>query len=76
VLRDGISVPFQNNFNFGAGTNRALVWDLNFQPVIPIHLNEDWNLVLRESLVILHLLAELTVQCDFLVPAASKSAVN
>jgi hypothetical protein len=38
-----ISVPFQNNFNFGVGPNDVCQYVLNFQPVIPIKLNEDWN---------------------------------
>jgi hypothetical protein len=36
-----ISVPFQNNFNFGIGPNDATQWVLNIQPVIPITLNKD-----------------------------------
>ena len=32
-----ISVPFQNNFNFGIGPNDATQWVLNVQPVIPSH---------------------------------------
>jgi len=40
-----ISVPFQNNFNFGIGPNGATQWILNIQPVIPITLNKDWNLI-------------------------------
>ena len=42
-----ISVPFQNNFNFGAGTDDKMVWIMNVQPVIPIPLNEKWNLITR-----------------------------
>jgi len=42
-----IIVPFQNNFNFGIGHNDATQWILNAQPVIPISLNKDWNLVTR-----------------------------
>jgi hypothetical protein len=49
-----ISVPFQNNFNFGIGPNKATQWDLNFQPVIPITLNEDWNLITRTILPIIN----------------------
>jgi hypothetical protein len=40
-----ISVPFQNNFNFGVGPNDATQYVMNFQPVIPFALNEDWNLI-------------------------------
>ena len=42
-----ISVPFQNNFNFGIGPNHAMQYNLNVQPVIPISLSEDWNLITR-----------------------------
>lgn len=43
-----ISVPFQFNYDQGLGPdgdgNRVL---LNFQPVIPISINDDWNLISR-----------------------------
>ena len=42
-----ISVPFQNNFNFGIGPNNVMQYNLNVQPVIPISLSEDWNLITR-----------------------------
>jgi hypothetical protein len=45
-----ISIPFQNNFNFGIGPNNAMQYVLNFQPVIPITLNENWNLITRTIL--------------------------
>jgi hypothetical protein len=45
-----ISVPFQNNFNFGVGPNKVMQYILKFQPVIPITLNEDWNLITRTIL--------------------------
>ena len=48
-----ISVPFQNNFNFGIGPNEVTQWDLNVQPVIPISLNEDWNLITRTIIPII-----------------------
>jgi len=35
-----ISVRFQNNFNFGAGSENAMVWIINVQPVIPVPLPE------------------------------------
>jgi len=43
-----ISVPFQFNYdeNFGVGdTGDRLL--LNFQPVVPITLNDDWNIISR-----------------------------
>ena len=42
-----ISVPFQNNFNFGVGPNKVCQYVLNVQPVIPITLNDEWNLITR-----------------------------
>lgn len=42
-----ISIPFQNNFNFGVGPDRVTQYVMNFQPVIPITLNDDWNLITR-----------------------------
>jgi hypothetical protein len=45
-----ISIPFQNNFNFGIGPYNAMQYVLNFQPVIPISLNADWNLITRTIL--------------------------
>jgi hypothetical protein len=49
-----ISVPFQNNFNFGVGPDRVTQWILNVQPVIPISLNEDWNLITRTIMPIIN----------------------
>jgi hypothetical protein len=42
-----ISVPFQNNFNFHVGPREVTQYILNVQPVIPISLNDDWNLITR-----------------------------
>lgn len=49
-----ISVPFQNNFNFGAGPDHDMIWIMNVQPVIPIPLNKDWNLITRTILPIIN----------------------
>jgi hypothetical protein len=49
-----ISVPFQNNFNFGIGPNDVTQWILNVQPVIPITLNKDWNLITRTIIPIIN----------------------
>ena len=46
-VADLISVPFQHNFNFNAGPNDQTIWVLNVQPVIPISLTRDWNLITR-----------------------------
>ena len=49
-----ISVPFQNNFNFGAGSKNKMVWNLNVQPVIPISISDDWNLITRTIMPIIN----------------------
>ena len=49
-----ISVPFQNNFNFGIGPNDATQWVMQVQPVIPITLNKDWNLITRTIVPIIN----------------------
>jgi hypothetical protein len=46
-VADLISVPLQNNFNFGAGPKDATIYVLNVQPVIPLRLTQDWNLITR-----------------------------
>jgi hypothetical protein len=46
-----ISVPIQSNFDFGAGPNgHGFQYKVNIQPVIPISLTEDWNLITRTIL--------------------------
>lgn len=43
-----ISVPFQFNYDGSVGPNRdGYKYLLNFQPVIPFRLNDDWNLISR-----------------------------
>jgi hypothetical protein len=49
-----ISVPFQNNFNFGVGPNNTVQYNLNIQPVIPISLSEEWNLITRTIMPIIN----------------------
>ena len=47
-VADLISVPFQNNYNFAAGPkHNHMLYLLNIQPVIPIHITENWNLITR-----------------------------
>lgn len=46
-VADLISVPFQNNVNFGVGPNDDVQYILNVQPVIPFRLTENWNLISR-----------------------------
>ena len=42
-----ISVPFQNNTNFNVGPQNGTQNILNIQPVIPFHVNADWNVITR-----------------------------
>jgi hypothetical protein len=48
-----ISVPFQANWDFGIGVNDATRFTLNIQPVIPLSLNEEWNLIVRTILPVI-----------------------
>ena len=47
-----ISVPFQNNTNFNYGPRDGTQNILNIQPVIPISVNKDWNVITRTILPI------------------------
>ena len=49
-IGDLYSFPFQNNANFNAGPHKGTQDILNIQPVIPIHVNEDWNVITRTIL--------------------------
>lgn len=49
-----ISVPFQLNYDEDIGpSERGDRWTLNIQPVIPIDLGADWNLVSRTILPVI-----------------------
>jgi hypothetical protein len=48
-----ISVPFQNNTNFGVGPGDETQNILNIQPVIPIDLSDKWNLITRTIIPII-----------------------
>lgn len=49
-----ISVPIQNNWDFGIGPADAMRYTANIQPVIPFKLNEDLNLITRTIVPIIH----------------------
>jgi hypothetical protein len=49
-----ISVPFQNNFDFNLGTGHGWRYTLNFQPVVPIKLNDSWTLIVRTIVPFIH----------------------
>ena len=43
-----LSVPFQANEDFGYGpSHNGYKFTLNIQPIIPISISRDWNLILR-----------------------------
>jgi hypothetical protein len=42
-----ISVPIQENWNFGIGPASRIQNVLNVQPVIPVNLTQNWNLIVR-----------------------------
>jgi len=46
-VADMISLPFQNNTNFNVGPYDKTQNVLNVQPVYPVNLNQDWNLITR-----------------------------
>jgi hypothetical protein len=47
-----ISVPFQNNTFYGIGQYKGTQNVMNFQPVIPLKINENWNVITRVILPI------------------------
>jgi len=64
-----ISVPFQNNFEFNLGPNGdGFKYTLNFQPVIPISISQDWNLVVRTIVPI--------ISQDDVIPDTSQSGLS
>ncbi len=46
-ISDLVSVPFQFNWYQHVGRLELSTFILNVQPVIPLKLNDDWNLILR-----------------------------
>lgn len=48
-----ISVPIQSNYDAGYGPNDGWRLTTNIQPVIPISISEDWNLISRTILPVI-----------------------
>jgi hypothetical protein len=48
-----ISLPFQNNTNLNFGPEKGTQNILNIQPVIPIEVNKDWNIITRTILPVI-----------------------
>lgn len=53
-VSDLISVPLQNNFNFGVGPGNDMQWILNIQPVAPVRIAENWNLINRPIIPVIY----------------------
>jgi len=49
-----ISVPFQLNYDKGFGPNDADKFTLNIQPVIPVSISDDWNIIFRTILPVIY----------------------
>jgi hypothetical protein len=49
-----ISVPFQNNLNFGVGPKDGQQNVLDIQPVVPFNLTDDWNLITRTIVPVIY----------------------
>jgi hypothetical protein len=50
-----ISVPFQNNANLNYGPEEETQNILNIQPVIPVSITPDWNVITRTILPVIHM---------------------
>lgn len=46
-IADLISLPLQNNFEFGVGPGNDMRYTLNIQPVMPQAIGKDWNWIHR-----------------------------
>ena len=49
-----VSVPVQNNWDFGIGPAHAMKYTDNIQPVMPFSISKDWNLILRTILPVIY----------------------
>jgi hypothetical protein len=82
---DLTSIPLQFNFNNGGGgLGDQTAVNLNFQPVLPIHLSPDWNLISRTIVPVLSLPITATMRENgigdieeelFITPAKSTGLV-
>jgi len=49
-----ISLPLQSNWDFGRGPENAMRYTLNVQPVIPVSISNDWNVIVRQIVPVIH----------------------
>lgn len=53
-VADLISFPIQTNWDFNVGPSDGFRMTANVQPVIPISLNEDWNVISRTVVPVIY----------------------
>ncbi len=46
-ISDLVNIPIQNNINFGYGSRNRTQNIMNFQPVVPVNINKEWNVIVR-----------------------------
>jgi hypothetical protein len=66
-----ISVPIQNNWDFGIGPADAMKYTCNIQPVVPISISKDWNLIIRTIMPVIYAEA---VSDNPLAPASARES--
>ncbi len=66
-----ISVPIQNNWDFNIGPAGAMKYTANIQPVVPLSISQDWNLIIRTIMPVIYL--EPTVN-NPLAPASARES--
>jgi hypothetical protein len=49
-----ISLPFQNNLNFGVGPQKDPQDVLDIQPVLPFQISNDWNVITRTIIPVVY----------------------
>src|SRR4029077_18225841 len=52
-IADMVSLPFQSNTNFNTGRFNRTQEVLNIQPVVPLHISADWNVISRAIIPII-----------------------
>lgn len=53
-VADLITAPIQNNWDFGIGPAGATRYTANLQPIIPFSLSQNWNVITRTILPVIH----------------------
>ena len=69
-----ISVPFQNNTNLNFGPEKGTQNVLNIQPVIPISINSDWNVITRTILPVISMPVALSGRRPHAAASATPSS--